>query len=67
MNFVNATKIHRKSELFALKRPGVLAIQAVCLVALVLGVVWNVRFAVADLAARRNLPDSTRLAMRWMP
>jgi hypothetical protein len=52
---------------FALKRPGVLAIQAVCLVALVLGVIWNVRFAVADLAARRNLPDSTRLAMRWMP
>ena len=67
MNFVNATKNHRTSGMFALKRPGVLAIQGSCLAALVLGVVWNVRFAVADLAARRNQPDSTRLAMRWMP
>ncbi len=53
--------------MFALKRPGVLAIQASCLAALVLGIVWNVRFAVADFLARRNQPDSTRLAMRWMP
>ncbi len=53
--------------MFALKRPGVLAIQTLCLAALVLGVVWNVRFAVADLAARLNQPNSTRLAMRWMP
>ena len=67
MNFVNATKFHRTSGVFALNRPGVLALQAGCLAALVLGVVWNVRFAVADLAARRNQPDSTRLAMRWMP
>ena len=51
----------------SLKRLGVLAIQTGCLAALVLGVVWNVRFAVADLAARRNQPESTRLAMRWMP
>ena len=50
-----------------LKRLGVLAIQTGCLAALVLGVVWNVRFGVADLLARRNQPDSTRLAMRWMP
>ena len=67
MNFANTTKILRKSGVFALKRPGVLAIQTSCLAALVLGVVWNVRFAVADLAARRNQPESTRLAMRWMP
>jgi hypothetical protein len=67
MNFGNATKIHRKSGMFALKRPGILAIQTSCLAALVLGVVWNVRFAVADLAARLNQPNSTRLAMRWMP
>jgi tetratricopeptide (TPR) repeat protein len=67
MNFVNATKTHWKSGVFALKRPGVLALQTSCLAALVLGVVWNVRFAVADLAARLNQPNSTRLAMRWMP
>jgi len=50
-----------------LKRLRVLAIQTGCLAALVLGFVWNVRFAVADLGARRNQPESTRLAMRWMP
>ena len=55
MNFANTTKILRKSGVFALKRPGVLAIQTSCLAALVLGVVWNVRFAVADLAARQQL------------
>ncbi len=32
-----------------------------------MGIVWNVRFAVADLGARLNQPESTRLAMRWMP
>jgi tetratricopeptide (TPR) repeat protein len=32
-----------------------------------LGIVWNVRFAVADLGARFNQPERTRLAMRWMP
>lgn len=53
--------------MFPLRRLGVLAIQGSCLAALGLGIVWNVRFAVADLAARRNQPDSTRLAMRWMP
>jgi tetratricopeptide (TPR) repeat protein len=52
---------------FPLRRPGILAIQTSCLAALVLGTVWNVRFGVADLLARRNQPDSTRLAMRWMP
>ena len=35
--------------------------------ALAVGIVWNVLFAVADLSARRNQPDSTRLAMRLMP
>jgi hypothetical protein len=44
-----------------------LAIKGVCLAALTLGMVWNGLFAVADLAARRNQPDSTRLAMRLMP
>lgn len=43
------------------------AIRAVCLVALLAGIVWNVRFAIADLAANRNQPESTRLAMRLMP
>ena len=38
-----------------------------CLVALALGIVWNALFAVADLSARRNQTDSTRLAMRLMP
>ena len=59
MNFVNATKIYRKS--------GGSALRAGCLAALMVGIAWNVRFAVADLSARRNQPDSTRLAMRWMP
>ena len=53
--------------MFPLRRLGVLAIQTGCLAALVLGIVWNVRFGVADLLARRNQPESTRLAMRWMP
>jgi hypothetical protein len=41
--------------------------RAVFLAALLVGIVWNLRLAVADLAARRNTPDGTRLAMRWMP
>jgi tetratricopeptide (TPR) repeat protein len=41
--------------------------KAVLLAALLVGVVWNLRLAMADLAARRNSPDGTRLAMRWMP
>jgi tetratricopeptide (TPR) repeat protein len=41
--------------------------KAVLLAALLVGIVWNLRLAVADLAARRNNPDGTRLAMRWMP
>jgi tetratricopeptide (TPR) repeat protein len=43
------------------------AITGVCLVALAVGIVWNGLFAVADLLARRNQTDSTRLAMRLMP
>ncbi len=53
--------------MFPLRRLGVLAIQSCCLTALFMGVVWNVRFGVADLLSSRNEPDSTRLAMRWMP
>jgi tetratricopeptide (TPR) repeat protein len=41
--------------------------RAVFLAALLVGIVWNLRLAMADLAARRNSPDQTRLAMRWMP
>jgi hypothetical protein len=41
--------------------------KAVLLAALMAGIVWNLRLAVADLAARRNSPDGTHLAMRWMP
>jgi tetratricopeptide (TPR) repeat protein len=43
------------------------AITGVCLAALAVGIVWNGLFAVADLSARRNQTDSTRLAMRLMP
>jgi tetratricopeptide (TPR) repeat protein len=49
------------------KRVGRFTTAGVCLVALVVGVVWNVLFAAADLSARRNQTDSTRLAMRLMP
>jgi tetratricopeptide (TPR) repeat protein len=31
------------------------------------GIVWNVLFAIADLSARRNQAEGTRLAMRLMP
>lgn len=41
--------------------------RAVFLAALLVGIVWNLRLAMADLAARRNSPDGTRLAMRMMP
>jgi tetratricopeptide (TPR) repeat protein len=40
---------------------------AVCLVALMAGIVWNVLSAIADLYGRRNQTDATRIAMRWMP
>src|SRR5882757_3803260 len=43
------------------------AITAFCLAALAVGIVWNGLFAIADLSARRNQPDRTRLAMRLMP
>jgi tetratricopeptide (TPR) repeat protein len=56
-----------KSGMFPRGRPGILAIRTSCLAALLLGVAWNVRLGVADLLTRRNQPDSTRLAMRWMP
>lgn len=49
------------------KRLGRFAIAGVCLAALMVGVVWNVRFAAADLSARRNQTEATRLAMRLMP
>jgi tetratricopeptide (TPR) repeat protein len=38
-----------------------------CLAALAVGIIWNGLFAAADLLARRNQPDSTRLAMRLIP
>jgi hypothetical protein len=41
--------------------------RAVLLAALLVGIVWNLRLAIADLAAHRNSPDGTRVAMRWMP
>jgi len=43
------------------------ALRTVCLAALVAGILWNLLFSIADLAARRNHPQSTRLAMRLMP
>jgi hypothetical protein len=43
------------------------AITGLCLAALAVGIVWNGLFAIADLSARRNQTDSTRLAMRLMP
>ena len=42
-------------------------IAGVCLAALVAGMVWNGLLAVADLSARRNQTEATRLAMRLMP
>src|SRR6201986_346320 len=46
---------------------GAVAIKAGCLLAILAGVVWTVRRGIADLRARPNQPDSTRLAMRLMP
>jgi tetratricopeptide (TPR) repeat protein len=40
------------------------AIRAGCLAALVAGIAWNLLFSIADLSARRNQPEATRLAMR---
>jgi tetratricopeptide (TPR) repeat protein len=42
-------------------------IRIVCLLLLFAGIAWNVRFAIAELAARRNQPRPTRLAMRLIP
>jgi tetratricopeptide (TPR) repeat protein len=36
-------------------------------IAIAWGIVWNVRFGIADLLSRRNQPDDTRLAMRLLP
>lgn len=44
-----------------------IALRAVCLAALVAGIAWNLLFSIADLSARRNQPEATRLAMRLMP
>ncbi len=43
------------------------AIAGVCLAAFMAGIVWNGLFAAADLSARRNQTEATRLAMRLMP
>jgi tetratricopeptide (TPR) repeat protein len=43
------------------------ALTTVCLAALLVGIVWNLLFAIADLSARRNQTDGTRLAMRLVP
>ena len=42
-------------------------IRVLCLLLLLAGMVWNVRFAIADLAARKNQPGPTRVAMRLVP
>jgi tetratricopeptide (TPR) repeat protein len=43
------------------------AITAGCLIALMMGIAWNLLFAIADLSAGRNQPDGIRLAMRLIP
>ena len=48
-------------------RRAAVAIRAGFLLAIIVAIVWNLRFAAADLASRRNQPDATRLAMRLMP
>jgi tetratricopeptide (TPR) repeat protein len=50
-----------------MKKAFQLAILGVCLAALMAGIVWNGVFAAADLSARRNQTEATRLAMRLMP
>ncbi len=53
--------------MFPLRQLGVLTIKAGCLAMIVVGIVWNIFFAAADLLARRNQPDCTHLAMRLAP
>jgi tetratricopeptide (TPR) repeat protein len=43
------------------------ALKISCLAALIVGIGWNARYGIADLLARRNQPDDTRLAMRLLP
>ena len=43
------------------------SIRAGCLVGLAVGIAWNAVYGIADLLARRNQPESTRLAMRLIP
>jgi hypothetical protein len=43
------------------------SLTGLCLAALAVGIVWNGLFSIADLSARRNQTDSTRLAMRLIP
>jgi tetratricopeptide (TPR) repeat protein len=43
------------------------SIKAGCLVGLAVGIAWNALYSIADLLARRNQPESTRLAMRLIP
>jgi tetratricopeptide (TPR) repeat protein len=43
------------------------AIRAGCLVGLAVGIAWNALYSIADFLARRNQPESIRLAMRLMP
>jgi tetratricopeptide (TPR) repeat protein len=43
------------------------SIRAGCLVGLAVGIAWNALYSIADLLARRNQTESTRLAMRLMP
>jgi tetratricopeptide (TPR) repeat protein len=50
-----------------MKATGAAAIRAGCLLAMAVGVVWNLRFAAADLSSRRSQPAATRLAMRLTP
>jgi hypothetical protein len=53
-------------DMQALRKPGTFVIKAACLLALIAAIVWNVRFGIADLLARRNQPDNTRVAMQIM-
>ena len=50
-----------------LKTWGRFSLTVLCLAALAVGIVWNGLFSIADLSARRNQTDSTRLAMRLVP
>jgi tetratricopeptide (TPR) repeat protein len=55
------------AKVFPLRQLGVLTIKASCLAMIVVGIVWNIFFATADLLGRRNQPESTRWAMRLAP